>query len=100
MLGLTIGLCFLLLCVLCIATLIRGWKAYSVLVVLLPTFAILIPFAPSSTAVVVWYFVVIAPLIVMIFYGKKGMVAFEKFVSNDVGRRGEELVERFQNWNQ
>jgi len=100
MLGLTIAFCFFLLCALCIATLIRGWKAYSVLVVLLPTFAILIPFAPSKTAVLVWYFTVIAPLIVMIFYGEKGMTAFEKFVSNDVGKRGEMMIERFKNWNQ
>jgi hypothetical protein len=100
MLGLTIAFCFFLLCFLCIATLIRGWKAYCVIVVLLPTFAILIPFAPSSTAVLVWYFTVIAPLIVMIFYGNRGRKAFERFVSNDIGKRGEELIERFQNWNQ
>jgi len=100
MLGLIIASCFLLLCALCIATLIRGWKAYSVIVILLPSFAILMPFKPTATVLLVWYFAIITPLVVMTFYGKKGMVAFEKFVSNDVGKRGEELIERFQNWNQ
>ena len=100
MVGFIVAFCFLLLCALCIATLIRGWKAYSVIVVLFPTFTILIPFAPSNTAIAVWYFAVIVPLIVMIYYGENGMVAFEKFATNDIGRRGEELIKRFQNWNQ
>lgn len=100
MVGLTIAFCFFLLCALCIATLIRGWKAYSVIVVLLPTFAILIPFAPSNTALLVWYFTIVVSLTVMIIYGNKGRVAFEKFVTEDVGVRGEELIKRFKEWNQ
>ena len=99
MVGLTIAFCFFLLCALCIATLIRGWKAYSVIVVLVPTFGILIPFAPANTAVVVWYFAVIAPLTVMIYYGNRGRKSFENFMTG-LGGQGESLIEKFKNWNQ
>jgi hypothetical protein len=99
MVGFIIAFCFFLLCALCIATLIRGWKAYSVIVVLVPTFAILIPFAPSNTAVLVWYFTVTAPLAVMIYYGERGRESFEKFMAG-LGGQGESLIERFKKWNQ
>jgi hypothetical protein len=99
MVGFIIAFGFFSLCALCIATLIRGWKAYSVIVVLVPTFAILIPFAPANTAVFVWYFTVIAPLTVMIYYGERGCSAFENFMTG-LGGHGESLIERFKKWNQ
>jgi len=99
MLGLMILLGFALLCVLCIATLIRGWKAYSVVVVLLPTFAILLPFTAAKTTLLIWSLVVVLPLLVMIYYGERGCVAFENFITG-LGGHGESLIERFKKWNQ
>jgi len=52
------------------------------------------------TVLLIWYFAIIVPLLVMIYYGDKGRAAFENFMSNDVGTKGEELIKRFQNWNQ
>ena len=92
--------CFALLCALCIATLIRGWKAYCVLVVLLPTFTILLPMAPSKTALLIWYVVMVVPLAIMVWYGERGRVAFENFFSQDLGPRLERGMKKFKEWNQ
>jgi hypothetical protein len=96
MLGLAILSLFVLLALLCAATIMRGWRGYSLVVLTIGLLGILLPFAPSKTALLVWYLFTVVSLLPMIWLGERGRAAFEKFFTDDVAT----YIKKFQEWNQ
>ena len=96
MLGLAISFLVVFLGALCVATAVRGWKGYCLIVLVIGLMGILLPFAPSTIALVIWYLATVALLLPMIWFGERGRKAFENFFTNDVGK----CIEKFQKWNQ